>query len=303
MTTKLRRQDYAHAYTILERCRACGDDPYLWRLRLVNELVDLFGCATAYIGDHRIVGPVGGDGWIVPYSLVDYGDTTEQQRAAFWKWIATCRPEQNPMVKQLMKPKYFQAKRLNVMLRCPTVDDATWYASDFYQIYCRSAGLDDMLGASFRTAAEDVYWIVVHRAKGDDRFNQRDRRTLAIITHVIVNEIGQSLASSECDSMLQIPRRQRETLLRLLAGDSEKQAAAALGVSPHTVHTYIRSMYREFNVNSRSELIARARCLMPALTDSLLDRVPLDHDQRLSQAMKVWDERFGAKIKNRQRKS
>ena len=51
--------------------------------------------------------------------------------------------------------------------------------------------------------------------------------------------------------------RMRETLHCLLSGDSEKQAAAKLGVSQHTVHVYVKQLYRKFNVNSRGELLAR----------------------------------------------
>jgi DNA-binding NarL/FixJ family response regulator len=56
---------------------------------------------------------------------------------------------------------------------------------------------------------------------------------------------------------LKLSPRMRQTLERLLAGDSEKQIAAKLGVSPHTVHVYVKSLYHEFEVCSRSELLAR----------------------------------------------
>jgi DNA-binding CsgD family transcriptional regulator len=51
--------------------------------------------------------------------------------------------------------------------------------------------------------------------------------------------------------------RMRETLNCLLTGDSEKQAAAKLGVSQHTVHVYVKQLYRKFDVNSRGELLAK----------------------------------------------
>jgi DNA-binding CsgD family transcriptional regulator len=51
--------------------------------------------------------------------------------------------------------------------------------------------------------------------------------------------------------------RHLQTLQRLLAGDSEKEIAAYLGVSPHTVHVYVKGLYRHFNVASRGELTAR----------------------------------------------
>jgi DNA-binding CsgD family transcriptional regulator len=51
--------------------------------------------------------------------------------------------------------------------------------------------------------------------------------------------------------------RVQQTLTRMLVGDSEKQIAIQLGVSRHTVHCYVKSLYRRFKVSSRGELLAR----------------------------------------------
>jgi DNA-binding NarL/FixJ family response regulator len=51
--------------------------------------------------------------------------------------------------------------------------------------------------------------------------------------------------------------RMRQTLERLLAGDSEKQIASRLGASRHTVHVYVKALYRSFGVCSRGELLSR----------------------------------------------
>ena len=51
--------------------------------------------------------------------------------------------------------------------------------------------------------------------------------------------------------------RVRQTLERLLAGDSEKQIAVWMGVSPHTVHCYVKALYRSYEVSSRGELLSR----------------------------------------------
>ena len=53
-----------------------------------------------------------------------------------------------------------------------------------------------------------------------------------------------------------LPRRQSQTLTLLLQGDAEKQIAAKLEISQHTVHVYIKSLYKRFGVNSRAELLA-----------------------------------------------
>jgi len=54
-----------------------------------------------------------------------------------------------------------------------------------------------------------------------------------------------------------LSRRQRQTLELLLAGNAEKQIAARLSISRHTVHVYVKSLYKRFNVNSRPELLAK----------------------------------------------
>ena len=47
-----------------------------------------------------------------------------------------------------------------------------------------------------------------------------------------------------------------ETLEALLAGHSEKQIASDLGISQHTVHDYVKALYRRYGVASRAELLS-----------------------------------------------
>lgn len=54
-----------------------------------------------------------------------------------------------------------------------------------------------------------------------------------------------------------LPIRLRKVAGCLLAGDTEKQAAQKLGLSTHTVHGYIKDLYKAFGVNSRPELLIR----------------------------------------------
>ena len=51
--------------------------------------------------------------------------------------------------------------------------------------------------------------------------------------------------------------RLRQTLEHLLAGDSEKQVAAKLRISPHTLHGYVKALYHGFDLSSRGELLSR----------------------------------------------
>ena len=47
-----------------------------------------------------------------------------------------------------------------------------------------------------------------------------------------------------------------QTLELLLEGGSEKELAGQLGLSRHTVHVYVKSIYRHYGVCSRAELMA-----------------------------------------------
>ena len=54
----------------------------------------------------------------------------------------------------------------------------------------------------------------------------------------------------------QLTPRLYQTLQRLLLGENERQIAVALNLSHHTVHGYVKSLYRRFGANSRAELMA-----------------------------------------------
>lgn len=51
--------------------------------------------------------------------------------------------------------------------------------------------------------------------------------------------------------------RVKQTLRYLLEGDSEKQIARKLNISPHTVHVYVKRLYRDLGVSSRGELLSK----------------------------------------------
>jgi len=51
--------------------------------------------------------------------------------------------------------------------------------------------------------------------------------------------------------------RMRQILNCLLTGDSEKQIASKLGISTHTVHTYVKRLHKTLGVASRGELLAK----------------------------------------------
>jgi DNA-binding CsgD family transcriptional regulator len=53
------------------------------------------------------------------------------------------------------------------------------------------------------------------------------------------------------------PSPRQAQILRLLAdGLSDKEIAVRLGLSPHTVHTHLRRLYRDRGIRTRSAAVA-----------------------------------------------
>ena len=69
--------------------------------------------------------------------------------------------------------------------------------------------------------------------------------------------LGEDFSAPRPNPVAGLSPRHVETLQRLLEGDSEKQIAGRLKLSPHTVHVYVKALYRHFDVSSRGELLAR----------------------------------------------
>ena len=59
------------------------------------------------------------------------------------------------------------------------------------------------------------------------------------------------------DRWPRLTARQHDVLQHLLSGLADKRIAAALHISPHTVHNHVKALFRAFGVSSRPELFAR----------------------------------------------
>ena len=55
--------------------------------------------------------------------------------------------------------------------------------------------------------------------------------------------------------------REREVLLLLAHGCNQREIAARLGISPHTVGTHVKHSYRKLAARSAAQAVARALAL------------------------------------------
>lgn len=81
------------------------------------------------------------------------------------------------------------------------------------------------------------------------------RQKLAIACKSMLGEVAPKKLSPTLTAGLS--RRMKDTLQLLLAGDSEKEVAAKLGLSQHTVHIHVKNLYKRLDVCTRAELMAK----------------------------------------------
>jgi DNA-binding CsgD family transcriptional regulator len=122
----------------------------------------------------------------------------------------------------------------------------------------RAAAADHRLESVVPVAGAKVRACVAlfRRHPGREPFSSRERSMLDLFhsESAWLYRLDLPLVSP---AGLSLTPRQRQTLQLLLSGHGEKQIAAHLGLSPNTVHHYVKAIHRHFRVSSRSELLAR----------------------------------------------
>jgi len=145
------------------------------------------------------------------------------------------------------------------LTRADLVSDADWYGSRFYQDYQAPSGADAILYCIFRQPGGDGRGVglVLIRPLGEKDFLPRDRTVVQAVAAEVTALIGGPLAQLDEPSPAALPPRLRQVLRCLLEGDADKQVAARLGLTRHTVNQYTKTIFRHFGVGSRAELLAR----------------------------------------------
>ena len=118
-------------------------------------------------------------------------------------------------------------------------------------------GYADSLTSMWAATPERAVFLVCHRREIDRPFDDSDQALMSLMLRGVAPIVDREIFRSSAEEHGHLSPREREILLMLLAGDSEKQIAANLQRSINTVHTFVRQIYREYKVSSRGELMAQ----------------------------------------------
>lgn len=185
---------------------------------------------------------------------LDVGWSGEGERRAFLAYIETA--QQTPLDPSIPRVARALAGGRRTFTRQELVPDREWYRSDHVQRFRRGAGVDNFIYATHPDAGDRGHTISLHRPWGERPFTERERRLVELF-HEECQFLREPVSPVSPSVLRDLSPRLRDTLLGLSRGRSEKQVAADLGISPHTVHEYVKALHRHFGVQSRSELLAR----------------------------------------------
>jgi DNA-binding CsgD family transcriptional regulator len=248
----LRGRDYRAVFRLVGECRDVGADPVAWRSHLLAQL-------CAYVGAKIGVGgeALGIDqGQFIPISTVDVGFESDADRQIMVDWMVHQASTGEPVGLLPVRPS--PTDRGMTVARADVVSDQAWYSSMQFS-HLRRGHLDDLMVSFQRIngAASHFCGLTAFRALGERRFSRRDKAFLQFLHQEVAPLVGGQLAAAHEPSAQKLSPRLRQVLNCLLEGDSEKQAAARLGLTSQTVNQYVKAVYRHFHVNSRPELMAR----------------------------------------------
>jgi len=256
----LRFEDLRGAYRLIGECRDLGSDPALWYPHMLEGVSRLVGAAAA----------TGGEGkWGRPHGVLEavsvFGTGLDPRgRELYAEYMRRVTPAGDPIFRALRRVP----GRLVTRARRQLISDAAWYRSVVWNDFQRPSKIDDELTSVFQMEEDDsIGAICLHRAVGERGFSPRDRGLLSFFHAELGPLMGRSLVSAAEPRLDTLSPRLRQTLACLIEGDSEKQAAARLGLSLATTHEYVTALYRRFKVRSRAQLMAHViRRGAPAVT-------------------------------------
>jgi DNA-binding CsgD family transcriptional regulator len=240
--------------------------------RLVHEAYEI-GPTTSTCRDHLVAGITRLIGAPLGAHLLDpdfrpEGNTplvrmnAPQYESRFAAMIAVPTAERrglHPMLAKLsLRTQGAPAGLCYTFSRRDLVEDGSWYHAPYVMDVLRTGGCDDWLVSTRTTQVQHlVTALALVRAHTDRPFSKEDSELLDLF-HQECSRLFLP-KGGELDELKRrrLSPRLEQTLDLLLTGAADKEIAERIGISHHTVHQYVKSLFRIFDVSSRAQLISR----------------------------------------------
>jgi DNA-binding CsgD family transcriptional regulator len=257
VSNQLRLRDVEDVFQLVQECRELWADAIAWQRHLIAGACRLTGMAVGSYIEQRLT-PGGTDNPRVEFlDMSDHGWRDDAARTRFMSMFSDHEDLSQvcPGVKRLAASA--QARGDVIAVRPQLIPDRSWYASRIYNDYRRPAYVDGyVLSYVLNRQTGAQIRLAVSQDVGDRPPTPRATAIVSLLNHRIAPLVGTILATRRQNGLHRLPPRLRQTLEWLLAGQSEKQIAAELRISPTTVHEHVGRIYRHFNVETRGELMS-----------------------------------------------
>jgi DNA-binding CsgD family transcriptional regulator len=251
------------ALELVYECCELGADPVAWRQHLLAGLNRLVGGAVSFGGQadwgemsRRVVSLDE-----ILHVMGDVGFPTSSEREAYLHWLRTGTPHDNPMTVSHID----SGRSKSVATREQVVTRRVWQRAPVIARLREQARLDEAMSSFEELSPGVVFLLAVQRPRGERGFGERERKVLELVHDEIRGKLGTRLATFGEPGVLELPPRLQEVLHSFLQGLGEKQVAAELNLSPHTVHEHAKRLNKHFGVTSRGELLIRCYRYLPIL--------------------------------------
>ena len=255
---RLRNDDVRAVIRLVREVCELGHDGRAWRVHMLHRLNRLIDACAGVCYLHAL--PVR-PGQLQFHSYVDTGAGPEWDR---YIRDANCVPD--PVTPAMLK----RIGRTCVQSREQLCADRAWYESAYFREVRWPLRMDESLTSLVvlpPSLGPGFSCLGFGRRLGKPQFGRRERTALHLF-HTELAELwrtpaldrsGNGNGNGNGTGYPELSRRLRQTLGLLHEGLSEKQVALRLGLSPHTVHDYVKELHRRYGAATTTELVTRTR--------------------------------------------
>jgi DNA-binding CsgD family transcriptional regulator len=259
VTSSLALSDVRALLQLVAELRSLGSSPAAWRAHLATEIARLCDARVAVSTELRIVKPTSGD----ERDSIEAGTCHAAVQSLVLKTTGLTDRDQSRFLQDVFWQDHAADRTLDRLMplygstfvrgREDLAEDRSWYHSSLANERFREHDCDDFIMAMCAVPSADaICSLELFRPWGAARFEERERLLVQLVHEELQRDFQAQVTQAS-----RLSPRQRQVLSLLQTGQSEKQIAADLDVSPHTVHDYVKALYRIHGVSSRSELLAQ----------------------------------------------
>jgi DNA-binding CsgD family transcriptional regulator len=254
-SASLRSEDVRAIVQLVGECRDLGDDPVAWRQHLFRTVSRLSRSVLATGAD--MAGCLAGR--TVFLNMDSWGWENGLSKQGWLQALTALKDDPTALMLVTRVAERLRQENSVSYSRKDVLSDREWEASADYNFMARVVGVNHSIGCfrSLPPAADLFKALCLWRAQGDRDYSPRDRLLVQEALAAVVPLVGGPLARPGQPSPAELPPRVRQALRCLLDGDGDKQIARRLGLTRHTVNEYMKTLFRYFGVQSRTELLAR----------------------------------------------